>query len=269
MNITVQNADFSALGLGSTDWVLNWCYKVGITDPAKKAAYQALYSQCVAAGIWSSLDAIMPFAEDTQAKQAYLFDNLDTPRQLTFLGTPAFSAAGFNPNGAGAAQVPFVFSEAVFSRISMGVFNSTAESHPSSGNRYLIRGLSNGSGSWSCEFARDYQSSNSTTLGVFTTPGNFSYTTYLNNASKTGFLQYVRDGNVATLIDDAVEVGSNAPTTAPVGGGTRGFVLGGNESGNAGFSMANQKFAYIGKLTVAQAKTFNTIVKTFLTAVGR
>jgi hypothetical protein len=275
MILTVTGADFSALGLGSADWVLSWCAKVGITDPTKKVAYQNFRDSLVNAGIFDLLDAILTFPEDTQAKQSFLFSPLDTPPKLTFAGTPLFAADGFNPNGAGVAILPTLFPAGNLTAASFGAWNSTSEVVASgSKNRYSIfyNGLNTGGvDDLGFGMTRNYsatsQITNASHHQVAGPQGNVNPAGY--DLTKIGFLQYVRTPTTAYLIDNGVQVGTASNTTIPTGGGTGSLVRVGGDSGVNGYSASKYTFAYLGRLSLAQSITFHGIVKTFLTATGR
>jgi hypothetical protein len=278
MIITVNNASFAGLGLGTTgNWVDDWCDLVGVSDLTQRNGFKALYNGMLSNNIWGRPNQyIMPYAGSTAASQKYLFENSATPRTLTFGGTPLFSAAGFDPNNAGNASVPFTPPAGDFINFSAGVFTSEGESAPAQSNtrRLLLdyQGENTGDGTATAKFtlARRFEGANDNTAALIGV-GASGYLT-INGAitTKAGFLQMVRVSNVLTLIDDGVQVVENANynTTVAKGGGSRTPKLGSDNQGIQ-FSTANQKFAYLSTLTKSEAIIFDGLVKNLMTALGR
>jgi hypothetical protein len=279
MRIRLKNGSFSGSGLGSSGNPVDaWADIVGITDPTQRSGLRTFYNSCVSAGIWSpsKLAAVMIYPGDTAAKQKYLFDLNQTPRQLTFTGSTVHSSLGFDPNGAGNASIPFTPPAGDFRDFSGGVYTSEGESAPASSTtrRMLLdaqgENPGDGTATYSIKLARRFQGDSDVTATQIGTTGAGYVLLSGAITTKSGFLQMVRTGNVLTLIDDGVQVAENANynTTIAKGGGTRTVKLGSDNQGIQ-FSTANQKFAYIGYLTKTEAITFDGIVKTLMTALGR
>lgn len=282
MDIVNIGADYSQLGLGSSNWVLTYASKAGVTEPAKRAALQKLYDDAVAANLWDKIDVIAPFAGSTAATQKFLFD--PEVRELSFVGAPVHSAAGFKPNRAGAAITPYILPTGSVTQFSMGYVVSEEEPEPLSAQ---ANSISIGMGVFmadtpddnvdvNVELSRNYQYQNQIVLGAVgrqTSPGF----RYVNKPTPNlGFLQISREGLLQSLISNSTVLVSTAQSSyiaEPIGGRNIKLALGAqtiNTGNGIQFpSVANQSFAYVGRLTKDECLTWNGIVQSFLTAFGR
>jgi hypothetical protein len=276
MIITVNNADFSGLGLGTTvNWVDTWATTAGISDQPTKNALRAFYDSCIGANIWTKLAFVAPYVGSTYATQKFLFENKVAPGQMTINGNPLFTSGGFKPNGAGCLIVPYSPPDGAFTKWSMGVWNGESETlgvaATNNARRYLIdgTGTNTGSVSWRFTLARRFDAASDVLAGMLRSASSTDplYGASNYDSTKTGFLQYVRNDNSGVLLDSGSVIATRTDLVSAPTGGSGSITLGGNVSSS--YSTATQKFAYGGFLTVAEAQTFQGIVATLVAALGR
>jgi hypothetical protein len=285
LQIINSAADYSSLGLGFSDWVTEFLYNASITDPAKKTAVRKLYTDAVAAGLWSKMYGMAFFPGDTANTQKHIFrESLGT---LTFVGAGVHTSAGYQPNttiaGTAYADTNWIPPAGVINNMAIGAYNATSETQEITQVHQFLglngAGSAGSAGDMYIGLSRN-RGNNLPTLGYLhqKNGGNAGSQIFLANppydSTKTGLLQLLKNANVYTLVDDGVQItqATHSSYQNPVGGGTVSLAIGANKANGSvgGYSLARLTFAYWSSgLTVVESQTWNTIVKTFLTAFGR
>jgi len=287
IRIKASGADFSASGLGSSNWVKTYAQRAGVTDPTKVSALQALYDSCVSANIWSKIGGIAPFPGSTTATQKYIFSEIafgGSFPEIEFVGNGS-SVDGWTPASGVYARLPYTPSAGNKNNLSFGIYNNTAESAPTVGGANSVMLSTNGEAAlltvadYRIELGRHWGSPVSPLGKIGTRDGGTTNQTFpatgTTDMTRKKLIQIVKDGVNLRLIDDGATVSTKTDASqVPTGGGSRKLMLGArmDNSGNAdlvNFSKARVALAYWGTLTLAEAVTFNTIVNTFVTAFGR
>lgn len=280
MRITVKGANYADAGLGFSDWVKAFIYKAGVTDPAKKQAIENLNQALVDNNLWSSIYGIAFFPGSTAATQKYIFKEGET-KTLSFEGSGNVSGGLQSAVGV-CAKHDFSYPADSPTKFSMGVYNKTSETNPSSDTHRIMMGINNANVSGFTTsskilISRKYWSGTPGDYRTFgqigaTNTGGYVLAGAGYGTHQTGFIQIIKDGATGTLLDGAVTAKTNSVTEDILPGGPNGITIGAvNFFGSAvsQHSTTLITFAYWGKLSVAQATIFNTIVNTFLTEFGR
>jgi hypothetical protein len=238
----------------------------GITDSTQKSAINNLVTGLKTAGIWSKFMAIYPIVGGTDVAHSRNLKNpadTDAAYRMVFVGSPTHSSNGVLFNGSSqyantniaGTNLPSLNShisfypretKAVFSVDDMGGYEGN-------GSRCLI-GIANN------VMDLRLQAGGPTSI-----PNPSGLSTGLFVASRTtGVVSgYIR-GN---LISDVTTTGSVLQTGAKI-------ILGGRMQGSTGtpdnYMNRTYSFASLGQyLTASEVATFNSIVQTFQTALGR
>lgn len=241
LSIKVTGADYSSVGLGTTNWLINYFNKVGLTDTTKQTAVTNFYNSAVSAGLWNKLKGVcfFPGTNVTTQKSIFREDLAD----LTYIEGQAgeaskaahFVAGGFisdlqtTPTSQ-VDRVTFRTDHAMVSgdtsAWSMGVWNITpgrAIGDPVGGD-FLMGVTSTRFGSdanttvaggysvWLSRMILQTQPSNYTT-GAFSSYSSVGQSlalpsdairtaTYDTGSTKTGFLQFAKEANGHRILID-------------------------------------------------------------------
>lgn len=271
MGILINNAnelaDYSGTGLGTTDWVKNFLPNLGISDPVKINALVELRDASVSAGIWSLIDILGFFPGSGSLTQRKIA--AESGAELTFIGSGGIGSAGYTSGIGRYAEVPFSMPSGNITKFSIGIYNAVADIN--SGINVMIS-AKDGTGpqDYAVLLGRNIGSTTYGRISKFSaaisaqTDGSYDRT-------KTGFLQAVLDGTTLTLLDNGTSIATNT-TNVPIGGGGAKVIIGGSKDPGAAFtnfSGATFTGYYVGRLTVAQAQTWDTLFRAFITAYGR
>lgn len=280
MNITIPGADFSALNLGFSDWVKGFNYQAGITDPAKKLAVENLNKALADNNLWGSIYGIAFFPGATADTQKYIFKEGEI-RTLTFFGSGNVEG-GFQAGSGVYAKHQFSYPADSPTKFSMGVYNKTSETNPSTDTHRIMMSFNNANVSGFTTsnkvlISRKYWSGTPGDYRTFGQIGSTNIGGYLTAAgaygtSQTGLLQVIKDGTTGTLLDGSVTAKTNSVSEDILPGGPNGIIIGAANFVGTAVSQHSTTlitFAYWGKLTLAQGIIFNTIVHDFLVAFDR
>lgn len=271
-------ADYSGSGLGNTDFIKRFAAQSTIPE----AHLRAMYNSAVSASIWNKIGGVAVFGGSSQATQKLVFNQkpYGIPfDEITFTGNGS-GANGWTPADGVYGTLPYSVPAGNQNNLSFGVYNNTSEVTPAASSfRIMLELIYNVAPSNArITLARNYQDTVFSPLGRI---GNFTSSDQTFPASgttdvtKKGLLQVVKEGSNLRLIDNGVTVTTNTGASQVVpGGGTRKMRIGvgvnsANDPTSISSSRARQALVYWGTLTMAEAVTWNTIVNTFLTAIGR
>lgn len=276
MIIETKGANYYPLGLGFVDWVKGFIYESGITDEAKKQAIRDLNAEIEAALLWPKIYGISFFPGSTANTQKLIFKE-GIKEFMEFFGGGSV-IGGFQAAEGVVAKFPFSYPSDAPANFSMGVFNKTAETNPIVDTHRILMGLNN-SPYQKILLSRRYSTGTDyTTFGQIgsSVSGGYVYPaagTYDN--LKTGMLQIIKDGTTGTLLDGQTIVKTSTVSEDLSEGGPNPITIGASNFSGSGSNAVSQysealiTFAYWGKLSVEEAKTFSTIVNNFLVAFGR
>jgi len=274
IQITNTNANYSGLGLGFASFIDEYFSKVGMTNEAHKTAFRNLYSSLVSAGLWSNGMQIYPYYGSTAATHKVVF--AETVYDLTEIGGTLVHDAG---GVTGATNGYYVTNFTPPTDMSLGLNGGTnALTAPNNTGKFWgISGENTGGVADYC-FAFG-----GTTFGaqfcLFFRYGQLAnpQQTYTGHIMTTGFYQFSGIGAAQNVLLGAATIRTVSLPTTPIGGGARklhlmtGMVDSSGAPGSTNYTNIKTNFQYISPkgYTVAQMLSFNTIVATFLTGIGR
>lgn len=279
MVITNSGADYSASGLGNSNFIRNFASVAGITNEAHITALTSLYNSCVSAGFWDKIGGIAFFPGSTATTQKYIFKKVnygDAFPEIVFTGNGS-SVDGWTPASGVYGQLPYTPPDITLNNVSLGIYNNTAEAAP---NGALQRLLSMRQVAAPINYRMDLTRWESVAQAV--PLGRIGVSSSTNTViaagadpTEKGLLQVIKDGSVLRIISNGVTLLNNpAATQTPVGGGTRKLLMGCEMDATgvpltSTYAKARLALVYWGSLSLTDAVTFNPLVNTFLTAIGR
>jgi hypothetical protein len=235
----------------------------GTTSPTISAATNTLYTSLKSAGIYSVLTAFYPTIGGTGPSHAVEGKLPGGTYTLTFNGTWSHTSAGMKPVSSSPYATtnlnPFVVYGGT-KIMSMGVY--TTETNLT-GDRYHLGAYTDGNNFISL-------GGRVGSLATF----NANTTTFtINSVESYGFLTLSSNGTIANMNLYRSSFSGNT-SNAPEGNlpANYQFYLGALNLANSYYesSLVNQNFAFFGGyLTPAQITSFQTIVQTFQTSLGR
>lgn len=276
ISILVKNADFSALGLGNVNPLVNFFQRAGVTDPGIKSAYSnILVKGLIDNNLWDLLDVIYTFEGLTASSQGLNLKNpsFDDPFYGTFINDAdnSHTDKGFVSLDATKRVMDTNFRVPLggfVNGFACGVYNSS----PSSAG--ILTNLTQSTPVNVGEVGLGRREVGDFTLGYYgSTYAGGDYPSPVPTA--TGMLQLLAPtGGNLYLIDKGILKSTSTKGTEPQGL-SRSFIIGGKRLHTNGVVVAGTNstfaFSYFSKrsISIPQAIMINTIVVDFLTSIGR
>jgi len=273
IQITNTSADYSSLGIGFSSFVDEFFSKAGVINETHKTAFRNMYNSLASAGLWHSGLQIFPYYGSTAATHKWVFT--ESVYELVETGsTLTHDAMGVTAAVNGYYVTNFIPPVDMSLGLAGGTNCVTAATQ--SGKFWAASGENTGGvANYTFQFgailSTNYVASHR--FGAITATGQ----TYSAHIMTIGFYQFSGIGSSQNILLGNTTVRAYSSAESPIGGGTRkmhllaGMVDSSGFPGSTNYPNIKTNFQYVSSkgYTVAQMQSFNTIVSTFLTAIGR
>lgn len=281
MNIKITGADFSSFGLGYSNPAIQYAAQVGaLGSPTAKNAIVALFDGAQAAGIWSKLFAVLPFYGSSNATQKFVFK--EGAPVLSFVGSGNVSG-GFQ-NGVGqyaSLDISTIVPAKTLTNFAMGAYAMGEALNALPLTLMSFNNATDGTLKTMIQKnyplgAPPYTSVGQINKGIAGTsgwvfPGS-------NDPTQAGFMSVVKEGGTLFLLEDSAQLATAATAetvTSNSFDSSRTWLIGGYQADDRAVgtvfsdSTALIKFAWMGELNKAETITWEGLISTFLTTIGR
>lgn len=276
LQITVNNADFSSLGLGSVRWIENYIINAGITDTNQQLALRALYIKYINAGFDNKFKAFNLFFSGNATKDSFnlIKPTNDDPTYLTFLNdasnkhtttgyapttTNACGISGFTIDNNQTHHIHCYNNTGATAPFSMGRHTGASDDYTSKGiSNYAIGLIAGSSGNFFSvdTLKQGLNITGATNVGLFSGARNNNYIASYYNGLKVNS----RTETISSVIDPSIKL------TMYIG------AFGKTQGGNLYNTSAGSKALFVGYGESAWTDTdetnLNTMINDFKTAMG-